>query len=129
MIYRRLRGPLGKKSIAALKLIIQKGSGTMLKTQQVEQRERLSTMQTMKIDYDRRFDTLYVAVSSNLNSYGDDSSNGVVIMRDMDTDAVTGITILSFLKKYKSGCLPELPPDIGLSIESDILPNLPGITQ
>ena len=78
----------------------------MLKTQQVEQRERLSTMQTMKIDYDRRFDTLYVAVSSNLNSYGDDSSNGVVIMRDMDTDAVTGITILSFLKKYKSGCLP-----------------------
>ena len=65
----------------------------MLKTQQVEQRERLSTMQTMKIDYDRRFDTLYVAVSSNLNSYGDDSSNGVVIMRDMDTDAVTGITI------------------------------------
>lgn len=101
----------------------------MLKTQQVEQRERLSTMQTMKIDYDRRFDTLYAAVSSNLNSYGDDSSNGVVIMRNMDTDAVTGITILSFLKKYKSGCLPELPPDIGLSIESDILPNLPGITQ
>ena len=60
----------------------------MLKTQQVEQRERLSTMQTMKIDYDRRFDTLYVAVSSNLNSYGDDSSNGVVIMRDMDTDEI-----------------------------------------
>lgn len=86
-------------------------------------------MQTMKINYDRRFDTLYVTMSNNLNSYGDDTLGNVIVMRDMDTDAVTGITILSFLKKYKSGCLPELPPDIGLSIESDILPNLPGITQ
>lgn len=84
-------------------------------------------MQTMKINYDRRFDTLYVTMSNNLNSYGDETLGNVIVMRDMDTDAVTGITILSFLQKYKSGCLPELPPDVGLSIESDILPNLPSI--
>ena len=85
-------------------------------------------MQTMKINYDSRFDTLYVVLSDNLNSYGDDTLGNVIVMRDIDTDTVTGVTILSFLKKYKSGSLPQLPADIGFSIEADILPNLPDIT-
>lgn len=79
-------------------------------------------MQTMKTDYDKRYDTLYVAFSDNSNSYGDDSLNDVILMRDLFTDDITGITILSFLKKYRSNSLPELPIDLGLSIEKDILP-------
>lgn len=83
----------------------------------------------MKIDYDNRFDTLYVILSDNSNSYGDDSMGNIIIMRDMDTDTVTGITILSFLKKYRAGMLSELPPDVGLSIETDILPKLSAIVS
>ena len=78
----------------------------------------------MKINYDNRFDTLYVTISDNSNSYGDDALNDIIIMRNMDTDEITGVTILSFLKKYRSGTLSELPLDLGFSIETDILPNI-----
>lgn len=76
----------------------------------------------MKINYDKRFDTLYVALGDKSNSYGDDSMGSVIIMRDLDTDEITGITILSFLKKYHAHSLPELPPQLGISFENDILP-------
>lgn len=77
----------------------------------------------MKINYDNRFDTLCVVLSDNSNSYGDDTLNNIILMRDMDTDEITGVTILSFLKKYHSGALSQLP-DLGFSIETDILPNI-----
>ena len=79
-------------------------------------------MQTMKIDYDQRFDTLYVAIGDKTNSYGDDSSSGIILMRDMRTEAITGFTILSFLKKYRSHSLPKLPESFDVSLERDILP-------
>lgn len=81
-------------------------------------------MRTMKINYDNRFDTLYVVLSDNSNSYGDDTLNDIILMRNMDTDEITGVTILSFLKKYHSGALSKLPLDLGFSIETDILPNI-----
>ena len=65
-------------------------------------------MQTMKIDYDQRFDTLYVAIGDKTNSYGDDSSSGIILMRDMRTEAITGFTILSFLKKYRNRSMSHL---------------------
>lgn len=79
-------------------------------------------MQTMKVDYDTRFDTLYVAVSDKSNSYGDDSLDDIIVMRDIGTDEITGFTILSFLKKYRSHSLPELSGLFGISVEKDILP-------
>ena len=81
-------------------------------------------MQTMNIDYDQRFDTLYVAIGDKTNSYGDDSSSGIILMRDMRTEAITGFTILSFLKKYRSHSLPKLPESFDVSLERDILPNI-----
>lgn len=81
-------------------------------------------MQTMKINYDSRFDTLYVAFSSNDNAYGDDSLGSIILLRDMDTEEITGLTILSFLKKYHAKALPKLPPELNISIEEDILPRL-----
>ena len=81
-------------------------------------------MQTMKIDYDQRFDTLYVAIGDKTNSYGDDSSSGIILMRDMRTEAITGFTILSFLKKYRSHSLPKLPESFDVSLERDILPTI-----
>ncbi|WP_162609395.1 hypothetical protein [Flavonifractor sp. An82] len=78
----------------------------------------------INIDYDKRFDTLYVALGNKSNSYGDDSSDGIILMRDLITDAITGFTILSFFKKYHSNSLPKLPDSLGFSIEKDIIPKI-----
>lgn len=53
----------------------------------------------MKIDYDKKFDTLSIAITDNNNSYGDDTNEDIIIRRNIDTDEVTGFTILSFQKK------------------------------
>jgi hypothetical protein len=79
-------------------------------------------MKAMNIDYDRRFDTLYIALGNTSNSYGDDSLGDIILMRDMATDDITGITILSFLKKCHAHTFPKLPESLNLSIEKDILP-------
>lgn len=79
-------------------------------------------MQTIKTDYDKKYDTLYVAFGDKSNSYGDDSLDDVILMRDIFTDEITGFTILSFLKKYRSNSLPELPIDLDISIEKDVMP-------
>lgn len=84
----------------------------------------LFIMNTMKIDYDKRFDTLYVALDNKSDSYGDDSSDDIILMRDLITDSITGFTILSFFKKYHSNALPKLPDSIGCSIERDIIPRI-----
>lgn len=81
-------------------------------------------METMKYDYDSRHDTLYVAFAPKNNSYGDDSQAGIILMRDIETDDITGFTILSFLKKWKSQSLPKLPESLNISLEDDILPLL-----
>lgn len=51
------------------------------------------------IDYDEKQDVLYVAIGDKTNSYGDDSEDDVLVMRDFDTDRITGFTILSIAKK------------------------------
>lgn len=82
-------------------------------------------METMKLDYDKRHDTLYVALGDKSNSYGDDSQPGIIVMRDIETDCITGFTILKFLKKLADQRLPELPDSLNISIVDDILPILP----
>lgn len=55
--------------------------------------------QAAMIDYDEKHDVLYVVIGDKANSYGDDSQDDIVIMRDFDTDELTGFTILSIAKK------------------------------
>ena len=81
-------------------------------------------MNRFQIDYDAKFDTLYVGYKCRATSYGDDSLGDIIILRDVDTDDVTGFTILSFLKKYHNNRLPKLPSEIECSIEKDILPSI-----
>lgn len=51
------------------------------------------------IDYDEKHDVLYVAIGDKTNSYGDDSEDDVIVMRDFDTDRITGFTISLIAKK------------------------------
>lgn len=79
-------------------------------------------MNRFQIDYDAKFDTLYVGIKNRATSYGDDSLGDIIILRDIDTDDITGFTILSFFKKYYNHRLPVLPNELKCSFEKDILP-------
>lgn len=50
--------------------------------------------------YDDKFDTLYYTIGDTSNSYGDEEPDNIVFLKDMNTDLLTGITILHFLKMY-----------------------------
>lgn len=54
-----------------------------------------------KVDYDDQYDILYCSFSDASNSYGDELDKNVVILRDMDSDGVTGVTIYGFKKHYE----------------------------
>ena len=64
-----------------------------------------------KISYDRKFDVLYVRISTE-HSYGDASrDDGIVVMRSIETEAVTGEIVFGFRKQLEAGTLrlDELP--------------------
>lgn len=51
-----------------------------------------------RICYDPKFDVLYCSIGDTSNSYGDEIGDRVVLLRDMDTNNITGITIFDHLK-------------------------------
>lgn len=57
------------------------------------------TQQT--IDYDKKFDVLYYRIANTDNSYGDEIDNNTIVLRDMEIDIVTGITIIGYEKFVK----------------------------
>lgn len=63
-------------------------------------------------DYDKKFDVLYIALGDRSNSYGDDSDGDVIYLKDIDTDELTGITIMNFKKKYIENKLPAFSKSI-----------------
>lgn len=52
----------------------------------------------MKIDYDNQFDILYCSIGDISNSYGDEIGSNLVVLRDIDTNEVTGVFIIDFEK-------------------------------
>ena len=63
-------------------------------------------------DYDKKFDVLYIALGDRSNSYGDDSDGNVIYLKDIDTDELTGITIMNFKKRYIENKLPAFSKNI-----------------
>lgn len=70
-----------------------------------------------KVNYDSKYDILYILFSDNSNSYGDDETPGIIYMRDMDTDELTGYTITHFKKMYHNKALPVLPSSFPYSYD------------
>ena len=50
--------------------------------------------------YDSSNDILYCTFGNKENSYGDEEPDNIVIMRDMEKEDITGITVLDFRKMY-----------------------------
>lgn len=74
------------------------------------------------INHDSENDVLYIGLGDRSNSYGDDDDDGIIILRDIDTRELTGITILDFLYKYQNKELEHLP--IRINFERDVIPLL-----
>ncbi len=56
----------------------------------------LFTKDNPKINYDPKYDVMSYIMSDTSNSYGDEDIDNIVTLKDMDTDVVTGYTILNF---------------------------------
>jgi len=48
--------------------------------------------------YDSHNDVLYYTIGDKSNSYGDENINNIVFMKDINTEELTGITVLDFAK-------------------------------
>lgn len=68
-------------------------------------------------NYDQQHDVLYVGIGNRVNSYGDDETPGVILLRDFLSGEITGITIFNFLKRYRAKSLPTLPEKFGISYD------------
>ncbi len=53
----------------------------------------------LTVNYDSENDVLYLGFGDRNNSYGDEILPGVIVLRDMDTEEITGLTILDFEQK------------------------------
>ena len=55
-----------------------------------------------QISYDNKFDVLYFSFEESNNSYGDEIDDNIVMMKDIDTNNITGITVMGFLRLYST---------------------------
>lgn len=53
-----------------------------------------------KLRYNNKLDVLSVHYKDPSNSYGDEDSDNIVRFKDLETNELTGVTILSFLEMY-----------------------------
>ena len=69
--------------------------------------------QNYNFKYDNVNDVLYLTVGTPRFSYGEDLQDGIIARYDMDTDEMTGITILGFKRRVLSDdpSLLEVPLD------------------
>lgn len=56
----------------------------------------------LDMDWDKTRDILYIRLGDTSNSKGDEKENGLIILKDIKTKEVTGITIFNFAKRYKA---------------------------
>lgn len=75
-------------------------------------------------NYDSKFDVLYVAISDKSNSYGDESNDAIMLMRDIKTDTITGFTIFNLKSRMREKNLMDFVKTLGVDLENDIVPHL-----
>lgn len=69
--------------------------------------------------YDLRNDVLYLRVSSkrDVESHGEETPDGVVLMRSIADDSVVGMTVVNWWKRFGQGVLPDSMNQIVAKIE------------
>ncbi|WP_156779667.1 DUF2283 domain-containing protein [Desulforamulus reducens] len=70
----------------------------------------------LQVTYDREYDILYVSVGDPVPSYSDEEGlKGLYIRRSMDSDKVTGVTIMDYSKRNKISLTKYSPLKIDFS--------------
>jgi hypothetical protein len=69
--------------------------------------------QYQKPYYDAEHDVIYVTFADKSNSYGEDISDSITVMRDYGTDSITGLIIYDYKSLKQTGALGALSALIG----------------
>ncbi len=75
----------------------------------------------LSLNYDHKNDILYLGFSDRSNSYGDEIVDGFVILYDLGSHLVTGVTIFDFLAKYHANQLNSLPMPIDIDFDKEVI--------
>lgn len=78
-------------------------------------------MRKTNINYDAQNDVLYISFGEPRPSYSDTYEDGIYIRYDMDTDELTGITILDFTKRAAELKQMQLPGGFNFSEVDNLL--------
>jgi uncharacterized protein YuzE len=70
----------------------------------------------LKIDYDSKFDILYISIGNPVPSYGEEKTPGLVVLKNIETDEITGITIFDFMRRVKDNTMKDLEIPIEIDI-------------
>lgn len=77
--------------------------------------------QDFRLFYDPKHDVLYLMFDDDTNSYGDYSSYGIIVYRDVDTEEITGYTFTHFFSMYWNNELPKFPDNFNMTYEKIII--------
>jgi uncharacterized protein YuzE len=72
-----------------------------------------------RFHYDLSADVLYIRLLSaeSVETYGDLTDGGDLLLREQATDKVVGLTVISWWKRYGQGKLPDSISEIQKQIE------------
>lgn len=73
----------------------------------------------LKLDYDEEFDVLYISFGTPRPSYGEEDTPGIVVLRDIHTDEITGVTIFDFKQRLEDGTIKDLKLPVNIDFTSD----------
>lgn len=72
-------------------------------------------MQTLNINYDKKNDILYISIGEPVPSISEEQEEGIVIRRNMITNAISGVTILDYKERINRNEKIKLPNCIDIS--------------
>ena len=70
----------------------------------------------LNLDYDKKNDVLYISIGRPKPSYGEEDVPGIVILKDIITDEITGITVFDFMKRIQSNDIKNLNLPISIDL-------------
>lgn len=72
-------------------------------------------MSTIKTDYDKENDVLYISLGNPVPSFGEEDDEGIIIRKSKDTHELSGVTIIKYKYRIKKGMKINLPKEIDIS--------------
>lgn len=78
-------------------------------------------MKKNNINYDSKNDVLYISFGDPRPSYAETYDDGIYVRYDMDTDELSGITIVDFTKRAKELKDLHLPGNINFDEMSNLM--------